>query len=244
MQEKTLTITENKPITSDVFRMTFAGDTSDCVFPGKFVNIQIPGRYLRRPISVSDATDTSVALLYKVVGHGTEDLSRMKEGGTLDVITGLGNGFDLSKAGEKPLLLGGGIGCAPLYLLAKKLKNAGCDVSVVLGYNTAGEDYISREFEALGVKTTIMTLDGSQGLKGFATDAVKDIEYTYTYACGPMPMLKAVYRTVSCGELSLEARMGCGFGACMGCTIKTSTGHACICKNGPVFTKEALAWED
>ena len=244
MRETNLTIIENLPIIPGVYRMVLSGDVGDCAFPGKFVNIRVPGRYLRRPISVNDCTDSELTLLYKVVGSGTEDLSRMEPGTVLNVLTGLGKGFDLSKAGEKPLLLGGGIGCAPLYLLAKKLKEQGSGASVILGYNTASDDYIADDFRKLGVNTIITTLDGSAGIKGFATDALPEIDYTYTYSCGPMPMLRAVYRAVSTGELSLEERMGCGFGACMGCTIHTSKGHACVCKNGPVFSKEELPWED
>lgn len=242
MKQRFFEITENTALTSNVYRMRLAGDTSD-IREGQFVNILIDGLYLRRPISVCDCTDGELTLIYKVVGKGTEKMAQMKSG-KLDILTGLGNGYDTSTAGDKPLLLGGGVGVPPLYLLAKKLIAEGKQVTVVLGFNTKDEIFYENEFKALGATVYVTTVDGSYGIKGFVTDAMKDIEYTYFYTCGPEPMLKAIYNaSVTEGQLSFEERMGCGFGACMGCSCKTIYGNKRICKDGPVLRKEEILWQ-
>ncbi len=242
MKQRFFEITENTALTSSVYRMRLAGDTED-IRAGQFVNILIDGLYLRRPISVCDCTDGELTIIYKVVGKGTEKMAQMKSG-RLDILTGLGNGYDLSTAGDKPLLLGGGVGVPPLYLLAKKLIAEGKQVSVVLGFNTKDEIFYENEFKELGASVTVTTVDGSYGIKGFVTDAMKDIEYTYFYTCGPEPMLKAIYNaSVTEGQLSFEERMGCGFGACMGCSCKTIYGNKRICKDGPVLRKEEILWQ-
>ncbi len=244
MKQGLFTITENRPLTSSVYRMKLEGDTSAVSGPGQFVNILLNGLFLRRPISVHDREGDTLTLIYKVVGKGTEQMARMGAGETLDVLTGLGNGYDLSLAGDRPLLLGGGVGVPPLYMLAKELRAAGKDVTVILGFNTADEVFGEADFSALGCKTVVATADGSRGIKGFVTDAMAGIDYTYFYTCGPEPMLKAVYRaTVTSGQFSFEERMGCGFGACMGCSCKTVTGNKRICKEGPVLQKEEILWD-
>ena len=244
MKDVFLTITENVNIAKDVYRMTLAGDVSAIHSPGEFVNIRLDGFYLRRPISVHDLSEDDVTIIYKVVGKGTERMSRMTVGERLQVLTGLGNGYDLSQSGEHPLLIGGGVGVPPLYLLAKRLIAQGRRVSAVLGFNTAEEVFCEREFRALGCDVTVTTADGSYGVKGYVTDALPD-GCTYFYTCGPEPMLRAVYRaTVISGQFSFEERMGCGFGACMGCSCKTVTGYKRICKDGPVLQKEEILWAD
>ena len=244
MKQTIFTITENIPLTANVYRMVLKGDTAD-IFPGQFVNIKLEGLYLRRPISVCDLQGDKLTIIYKVVGKGTEVMSRMSCGEKLDVLTGLGNGYDLSLSGDKSVLLGGGVGVPPMYLLAKKLIEQGREVSVILGFNTASEVFYEQEFTALGCNVTVTTVDGSYGTKGFVTDVLKEMDYTYFYTCGPEPMLKAVYKTsVTSGQMSFEKRMGCGFGACMGCSCKTITGYKRICKEGPVMKKEEILWED
>ena len=224
--------------------MRLKGDTSDVTASGQFVNIKIDGLFLRRPISVCDCENDTLTLVYKVVGHGTEIMSRMPLGEKLDILTGLGNGYDLSLSGEKPLLVGGGVGVPPLYMLAKKLIGEGKRVSVVLGFNTQDEIFYEDEFRKLGAEVLVATVDGSAGVRGFVTDAMKDVDYTYFYTCGPEPMLKALYRaTKTSGQFSFEERMGCGFGVCMGCSCKTITGNKRICKEGPVLVKEDIIWE-
>lgn len=243
MKQVFLEIKENTALTKDVFKMTLVGDVGEIKKPGQFVNLKISGVFLRRPISVCDRDENSVTLVYKVVGKGTKMMSSLREGKTLDVLTGLGNGYDCEKSGDKPLLIGGGVGIPPLYLLAKELLNQGKNVSVILGFNTAGEIFLKDEFENLGCLVTVTTVDGSEGIKGFVTDAIED-GYTHFYTCGPEPMLKAVYgKTVTSGQFSFEERMGCGFGACMGCSCKTLTGYKRICKDGPVLFKEEILWE-
>lgn len=245
MKQGIFKITKNVNLTRDVMLMTLSGDASAITAPGQFINIKLDGKYLRRPISVCDSTDTEITIIYKVVGHGTEQMSKMPHGQELDVLTGLGNGYDVSRSGDTPLLLGGGVGVPPLYMLAKQLKAAGKDVSVVLGFNAADEIFYEKEFEALGCRVFVTTVDGSKGIKGFVTNAMENIEYSYFYTCGPEPMLKAIYKaSKTSGELSFEERMGCGFGACMGCSCKTITGYKRICKDGPVMQKEEILWED
>ena len=243
MKQDILTITENSPVTESVWRMQLGAPGLDKQKPGGFVNIRLDGLYLRRPISVFDSEPGRLTILYKVVGRGTEQMKDLEPGVQLDVLTGLGNGYDLSKAGDRPLLLGGGVGVPPLYLLAKKLRAEGKAVTAVLGFNTAAEVFAEEEFRALGCSVTVTTADGSYGVKGFVTDALPQ-EYSYFYTCGPEPMLRAVYRAVkTSGQFSFEERMGCGFGACMGCSCKTITGYKRICREGPVLEKEEIIWE-
>lgn len=243
MKQEILTIRENVPVTGSVYRMRLEGAELEAQKPGGFVNIRLDGLFLRRPISVFDSAPGSLTILYKVVGKGTEQMSGMKAGETLDVLTGLGNGYDLAKAGDHPLLLGGGVGVPPLYLLAKQLIAAGKKVSAVLGFNSAAEVFGEADFRALGCDVTVTTADGSYGVKGFVTDALPE-EYSYFYTCGPEPMLKAVYRAAkTSGQFSFEERMGCGFGACMGCSCRTITGYKRICREGPVLEKEEIIWD-
>lgn len=233
-------IISNESVAPYVYKLKLAGDTQFITAPGQFVNIKIDGLFLRRPISVCDAENGVITLIYKVVGKGTEKLSKMQSG-KLDLLTGLGNGFDTSLSGQTPLLIGGGVGVPPMYLLAKKLIKEGKTVSVILGFNTKSEVFYEDEFSRLGASVTVTTVDGSYGVKGFVTAGVKDC--SYFYACGPEPMLKAVYNAVSAdGELSFEERMGCGFGACMGCSCKTKYGNKRICKDGPVLKKGEIIW--
>ena len=244
MKQGRFVIEENKQLTDSVWKMTLSGDVSAITAPGQFVNILIDGLYLRRPISVCDVQDGKLTIVYKVVGKGTQKLAQM-QGGELDLLTGLGNGYDLSAAGDKPVLLGGGVGVPPMYLLCRKLIEQGKPVKVILGFNTASEVFYEQEFKALGADITVTTADGSYGMKGFVTNALEGLEYSYFYTCGPEPMLKAVYRaTNTSGQMSFEKRMGCGFGACMGCSCKTITGYKRICKEGPVMRKEEILWED
>ena len=245
MKQGLFTVIENTALTETVFRMRLAGDTGAITAPGQFVNVLLEGKFLRRPISVCDCEEGILTLVYKVVGGGTEQMSRMREGTVLDVLTGLGNGYSLTEAGEHPLLVGGGVGVPPLYLLAKQLRARGLRVSVILGFNTAAEVFYKDEFEALGCEVRVSTVDGSMGVRGFVTDAMDGIDYTYFYTCGPEPMLKALYRaSTTGGQMSFEERMGCGFGACMGCSCKTLTGNKRICKEGPVMRKEEILWSE
>ena len=244
MKQSIFEIVENTPLTESVYKMVLRGDTTAITAPGQFVNILLSGLYLRRPISVCDVCGDLLTIIYKTVGKGTKQMAQMKEG-KLDLLTGLGNGYDLSLSGDAPVLLGGGVGVPPMYLLAKKLLQQGKKVSVILGFNTASEVFYEQEFLALGAQVFVTTVDGSYGIKGFVTDALKNIDYTYFYTCGPEPMLKAIYKASSTsGQMSFEKRMGCGFGACMGCSCKTITGYKRICKEGPVMKKEEILWED
>ena len=235
----------NTPLTREVYRMILEGDTTWIKRPGQFVNIELEGLYLRRPISISDWDEKTITIIYKVVGKGTEQMSRMQAGVELDVLTGLGNGFNPDVENKKPLLVGGGVGVPPLYHLAKMLIADGRKVSVVLGFNTASEVFYADEFKALGADVYVSTADGSMGVKGFVTDAIREaaIDFDYFYSCGPLPMLKALCGCTDVkGELSFEERMGCGFGACMGCSCKTLTGNKRICKEGPVMRREEIIW--
>ena len=243
MRQSYFKITENTPLTESVYRMVLAGDTADITRPGQFVNILLDGLFLRRPISVCDCEGGHLTLLYKVVGKGTEKMSRMAVGEELDILTGLGNGYDLAPSGDAPLLIGGGVGVPPLYMLAKKLIAEGKRVRVILGFNTAAEVFYEEEFRALGATVTVTTVDGTRGVCGFVTAALDEAPYTYFYTCGPEPMLRAVYNAAATsGQFSFEERMGCGFGACMGCSCKTVTGNKRICREGPVLTKEDILW--
>ncbi len=237
------TVQTNEPLTASVFRMRLAGDTRWIVRPGQFVNIALEGRYLRRPISVCDYDERSIVLIYKVVGEGTAQMSRMQPGQRLDLLTGLGNGFATDNDARRPLLVGGGVGVPPLYNLARTLLAEGKPVQAVLGFNTAAEVFYDAEFRALGCAVTVATADGSRGVKGFVTDALAGLDFDYFYACGPLPMLRAVSEAAACdGQLSFEERMGCGFGACMGCSCKTLTGSKRICREGPVMNKSEILW--
>ena len=244
MKQSLFEIVENTQLTESVYQMTLSGDVSELTAPGQFVNIKLDGLYLRRPISVCDVSETTLTIIYKVVGTGTQKMSEMRSG-VLDILTGLGNGYDTSVSGDSPVLLGGGVGVPPMYLLAKELLKQGKKVNVILGFNTKEEVFFEQEFKALGADVCVTTVDGSYGIKGFVTDALKNFDYTYFYTCGPEPMLKAVYRaSATSGQMSFEKRMGCGFGACMGCSCKTITGYKRICKEGPVMRKEEILWED
>lgn len=243
MKDIIFKISKTRQLTQTVFEMQLKGDVSG-IKCGQFVNILIDGLYLRRPISVCDINGDVLTIVYKVVGKGTEKMSQMPVGTTLDILTELGNGYDLSKSGDNPLLIGGGVGVPPMYLCAKRLIDGGKSVSVVLGFNTKDEVFYEEEFKKLGAKVTVTTVDGSYGIKGFVTDAMKDIDYSYFYTCGPEPMLKAVYNSSKTdGQFSFEERMGCGFGACMGCSCKTLYGNKRICKDGPVLEKGEIIWE-
>ena len=244
MKQGLFEIVSNTALTENVYKMVMRGETCAITAPGQFVNIKLDGLYLRRPISVCDVCGDELTIIYKVVGKGTKQMSQMRDG-KLDVLTGLGNGYDLTLSGNRPVLLGGGVGVPPMYLLAKHLIAEGKKVSVILGFNTKNEVFYEEQFKALGCDVTVTTVDGSYGVKGFVTDALKEINYTYFYTCGPEPMLKAVYKASSTsGQMSFEKRMGCGFGACMGCSCKTITGYKRICKEGPVMKKEEILWED
>lgn len=245
MEQQLFTIIENKALTDSVFRLRLGGNTSAITAPGQFVNIKLEGKFLRRPISVCDCSGSMLTLIYKTVGKGTEQLSTMTKGSVLDLLLGLGNGYDLRPSGMNPLLVGGGVGVPPLFWLADNLLAKGCRVTAVLGFNTAREIFYADEFRRLGTEVYLTTADGSAGIKGFVTDAMKDLDYSYVYTCGPEPMLRAVYReSKTDGQFSFEKRMGCGFGACMGCSCKTVSGYKRICKEGPVLEKGDILWED
>ena len=232
----------NFALTDTVYSMVLEGDTSALIAPGQFVNIKLDGKFLRRPISVCDFNDKTITIIYKVVGEGTAQMSKMKAGETLNLLVGLGNGFNPEKAGEKPLLIGGGVGIPPLYNLCKELLKMGKKPTVILGFNTKSEIFYDKAFAELGVNVIVTTVDGSQGVKGFVTDAFPS-DYDYFFTCGPMPMFKAIEKVAkTSGQYSFEERMGCGFGACMGCSCKTKYGNKRICKDGPVLYREEIIW--
>ena len=242
MKKQVFTITENTALTPFLNKLVLKGDTADIKRAGQFINIEISGFYLRRPLSVFDKNENTVSVIFKKVGGGTLALSEKAAGDTLDVLTGLGNGYDTSLSGDSPLLIGGGVGIPPLYLLAKELISEGKTVTVIMGFNKKDEVFCEKDFRELGCEVIITTVDGSHGIKGFVTDAMEQ-EYSYLYTCGPEPMLKAVYKASKTeGQFSFEERMGCGFGACMGCSCKTVTGFKRICKDGPVLKKEEILW--
>ena len=233
----------NRKIAKNTYEWVLSGDTSDITAPGQFVNIRLDGFYLRRPISVCDSTQGRLTLIFKAVGEGTEKMAEMLPGEKLDVLTGLGNGYSLDKSGDKPLLLGGGAGVPPMYMLCKELISEGKKPTVILGFGSRDEVFYKEEFEALGAEVIVATADGSEGVRGFVTDAMTGLSYTYFYTCGPEPMLKAIYdKADTSGQLSFEERMGCGFGACMGCSCKTKYGNKRICRDGPVLVKEEIIW--
>ena len=242
MKQGLFTIESNAELVKNVCKMTLRGDTSAITAPGQFVQIGLDGLYLRRPISVCDVDDGRLTIIYKVVGQGTSQMRCLQPGTSLDILTGLGNGYDLERCGDAPLLIGGGAGVPPMYLLAKRLLDTGCRVHAILGFNTADEIFYEAEFRRLGAQVTVTTVDGSYGVKGFVTDAFP-ADYSHVCACGPEPMLKAVWNAAkTSGQFSFEERMGCGFGACMGCTCKTKYGSKRICKDGPVLVKEEIIW--
>ncbi len=243
MKQGIYEITANRALTADVFEMKLAGDTSAITAPGQFINIKLEGMFLRRPISICDWDDTTITLVYKVVGQGTEAMSAMKIGMELDVLNGLGNGFDTSRCGEKPLLIGGGVGLPPMIGLCRQLLAEGKHPTVLAGFNTESEVFLKDAVEALGAPFVLATMDGSAGVKGLVTDAMADLDFTDVCACGPLPMLKAIMNaTDKPAQLSFEERMGCGFGACMGCTVKVKGGYKRICKDGPVLDREEVIW--
>ena len=245
MKQSIFKITSNEKIARDIFKMTLAGDTSAITAPGQFVNIKLDGFFLRRPISVCDCVGENLTLIYKTVGHGTEQMSRMAAGESLDLLTGLGNGYNTKKSGGSPLLVGGGVGVPPMYMLCKKLISDGKKVTVVLGFNSKDDVFYEDEFRTLGADVHIATADGTYGTKGFVTDVIKDMQYTFFYTCGPEPMFRAMHKIMkTSGQYSFEERMGCGFGACMGCSCKTLTGNKRICKEGPVMESEEIIWAD
>ena len=244
MKQTLYTVCSNEPLARQVFRMRLSGDTSAITAPGQFVDLALPGFFLRRPISICDFDADGLTIIYKVVGKGTAALSRLAPGAQLDALSGLGNGFDAQKSGETPLLIVGGVGVPPLYALAKQLLSQGKHPTAVLGFNKAEDVFYAEEFAHLGVRTVVCTADGSVGMPGFVTDAIATLSgYSFYYACGPEPMLRAVHALCPCGgQLSFEERMGCGFGACMGCSCKTKYGNKRICKDGPVLDKEEIVW--
>ena len=242
MKDTIFTVLKNTEIAKNTYEMTLSGDTSDISAPGQFVNLKLDGFYLRRPISVCDAEDGTLTIIYKAVGEGTAAMAKMQGGEKILTLTGLGNGYDTEKSGNRPLLIGGGAGVPPMYLLAKRLVAEGKHPRAILGFGKADEVFYKEEFEALGVPVTVTTVDGSMGTRGFVTDALPE-EYTYFYTCGPEPMLRAVYdKCETSGQFSFEERMGCGFGACMGCSCKTKYGNKRICRDGPVLVKEEIIW--
>lgn len=243
MKQSIFEVKANTKIAENTYKMVLGGDCSGITASGQFVNIKLDGFFLRRPISVCDYDDNELTLIYKVVGKGTEYMAKLGAGEKLDILTGLGNGYDLSKSGNEPVLIGGGAGVPPMYNLCRKLVAEGKKPQVILGFNKENEVFFENEFKALGAEVTVTTADGSYGMKGFVTDALKNMKYTYIYSCGPEPMLKAIYNTAeTSGQLSFEERMGCGFGACMGCSCATKYGNKRICKDGPVLEMEEIIW--
>ena len=243
MKQSVFEIRSNEALTDSIYKMVLVGDTSDITNCGQFINIKLDGFYLRRPISVCDYDEETITIIYKVVGEGTEVMSKMNAGIKLDVLCGLGNGFDTSKSLDKPVLIGGGVGVPPMYNLCKKLINEGKKATVILGFNEKDEIFYEDEFKKLGADVKVTTVDGSYGIKGFVTDALKETDYSYFFTCGPMPMFKAIESTATTsGQYSFEERMGCGFGACMGCSCKTKYGNKRICKDGPVLEREEIIW--
>lgn len=243
MNQVIMKIIGNKKIADRTYLMELEGDTSAITKPGQFVNIKLDGFFLRRPISVCDCEDGKLSIIYKVVGSGTKDMSKLPVGTQLDILSGLGNGYDTSKSGGSPVLIGGGVGVPPMYMLCKRLIAEGKKVTVILGFNCEKEVFGVEEFKAAGADVCVATADGSVGTKGFVTDVLKNLDYTYFYTCGPMPMFKAIESIAkTSGQYSFEERMGCGFGACMGCTCKTKYGNKRICKDGPVLESEEIIW--
>lgn len=244
MKKNKFIVKSNRLLAKYTYEMELKGDISSIKRPGQFIHIELDGFFLRRPISICDWTASSLTIVYKAVGRGTEYMARLAEGAELEALVGLGNGFDTQKSGEKPLLIGGGAGIPPLYALTRKLLENGKKVTVVLGFNSADEAFYISKFTTLGANVIITTADGSLGVRGLVTDAMDGLDYSYTYACGPEPMLKAVYdKALTDGQYSFEERMGCGIGVCMGCVYRSKTGYKRICKDGPVLEKEEILWQ-
>ena len=243
MKDVILTLERNEKLAKNTYLWELSGDVSDITATGQFVNIKLEGLYLRRPISVCDYEEGKLTIIFKAVGVGTEKMAEAKVGEAFPVLTGLGNGYNTEKSGDTPLLIGGGVGVPPMYALAKKLISEGKSVSVILGFNNKDEVFYENEFKALGATVYITTVDGSYGTKGFVTDVMKGLSYSYFYTCGPMPMFRAIEATaVTSGQFSFEERMGCGFGACMGCSCETKYGNKRICRDGPVLEREEIIW--
>ncbi len=243
MKQHIVKILSNESIAKDIMKMVIEGDTSSLTKPGQFINIKLSGKYLRRPISVCDYDENTITIIYKIVGTGTEQMAQMKAGESLDILNGLGNGFDTSFSGDKPVLIGGGVGVPPMYGVCRELAEKGIKAQVILGFNSKVDVFYKEEFEALGADVYVTTADGSFGTKGFVTDVLKELDYSYFFTCGPMPMFKAIENTAkTSGQYSFEERMGCGFGACMGCSCKTKYGNKRICKDGPVLVREEIIW--
>ena len=244
MKQAIFEIRSNRPLAPGVFELVLAGDTTNFRAPGQFAALALEGFYLRRPLSVCDWDADTLTLVYRTVGQGTAALSAYPPGRKLDLLTGLGNGYALAKSGDRPLLVGGGLGAPPLYALARRLLETGCHPAVVLGFNRAEEVILRPRFEALGLPVTVCTADGSLGVPGFVTAGMARAgAYSHVYACGPEPMLRAVWEASPVpGQYSFEARMGCGFGACMGCSRPTRSGSKRICREGPVLESEEILW--
>ena len=243
MKQVIMTVDENRKIAKNTFLMRLDGDTTAITVPGQFINIRLDGYFLRRPISVCDCDREGLTIIYKTVGQGTKEMSKQTAGTKLDILSGLGNGYDTSKSGQNPVLIGGGVGVPPMYMLCKRIIAEGKKATVILGFNSADEVFMVEEFKKTGAEVLVATADGSVGTKGFVTDILKDLDYTYFYTCGPMPMFKAIESIAkTSGQYSFEERMGCGFGACMGCTCKTKYGSKRICKDGPVLEREEIVW--
>lgn len=243
MKQTTLMVYKNNPIIAGVYKLVLSGNVSAIQRPGQFIELAVPGHFLRRPFSVCDWDRDSVTVVYRVIGEGTKCLAAMMPGEGLDALTGLGNGFDTSVSGNRPLLVAGGSGVPMMLCLAKKLLSEGKAVTAILGYRTASDIFLADDIRYLGVDVRLTTEDGSAGVRGMVTDAMADLDYTYFYTCGPEAMFRAVNAAAkTSGQFSLEARMGCGYGACMGCTIETKNGPKRVCKDGPVFMREDLLW--
>lgn len=243
MKQVIMTVGENRKIAKNTYFMRLDGDTTAITAPGQFINIRLDGYFLRRPISVCDCDREGLTIIYKTVGQGTKEMSKQTAGTKLDILSGLGNGYDTSKSGQNPVLIGGGVGVPPMYMLCKRIIAEGKKATVILGFNSADEVFMVEEFKKTGAEVLVATADGSVGTKGFVTDILKDLDYTYFYTCGPMPMFKAIESIAkTSGQYSFEERMGCGFGACMGCTCKTKYGSKRICKDGPVLEREEIVW--
>lgn len=244
MKQQIMKVLSNEKIAKDIMKMVLGGETDSLCRPGQFINIKLEGKYLRRPISVCDYTEDTITIIYKIVGAGTEQMAEMKSGDSIDILNGLGNGFDTEKGGDKPLLIGGGVGVPPMYGVCKELIAKGKKVNVILGFNTADDVFYKDEFEKLGATVHIATADGSVGTKGFVTDIMSKLDYTYFFTCGPMPMFSAIEKIANTsGQYSFEERMGCGFGACMGCSCETKYGGSIrICRDGPVLEREVIKW--
>ena len=245
MKRAVFTVLGNERISADVFDLRLSGDTSELVGSGQFVNADIPDLYLRRPISICDYSPGEMRLVIKIVGKGTQKMASLKEGDPVDLLVPLGNGFDTAKSGKTPYLFGGGVGVAPMVRLAKDLIGQGKKTTVVLGFNSSSDVILYDDYCRIVGKENVFvtTVDGSFGQKGFVTEVNAD-GASFVYSCGPLPMMKALDKAIECGaEYSFESRMGCGFGACMGCTLASAGGPVRVCREGPVFRKGEILWQ-